>query len=223
MTRKFDADLDNLKKMILRMGGLVESAIQVATASLIQRDLKGMQAVHEYEKEINKLHIEVDEACMNLLALQTPLAVDLRLILSVIKINTDLERMGDQCVNIAYSCEHYFAKPPVKSELRLPEMAAKTRQMVSDSLDAFVRGDVELAKRVLEADDAVDKHKSEVFQKMKTEMQQNPDLIGSCLDMILMTRNLERLADHATNIAEDVVFVYTGQDIRHGFGRQLGT
>lgn len=223
MTRKIDSDLDKLKQMILRMGGLVEASIQAATTALIARDLPAMQVVHQHEKEINVLHVEVDEACLNLLALQAPLAADLRLILSVIKINTDLERMGDQCVNIAFSSEHYLAKPPVKSDVRLPEMAAQVRQMVSNSLDAFVKGDIALAKRVLEADDAVDKNKAAVFQAMKTEMQQNPDLIGSCLDMILMTRNLERLADHATNIAEDVIFVYTGQDIRHGIGRQLGS
>jgi phosphate transport system protein len=208
---------------MLKMGGFVEASIQAATTALIQRHLPGMQIVHEHEKEINKLHIEIDEACLNLLALQAPLAADLRLILSIIKINTDLERMGDQCVNIAFSSEHYLSKPPVKSDVHLPEMATQTRLMVSNALDAFVKGDITLARKVLEADDAVDRNKADVFKKMKTEMQQNPDLIGSCLDMILITRNLERLADHATNIAEDVIFVYTGQDIRHGFTRQVGS
>ncbi len=223
MTRKFDGDLNSLKQLILKMGGLVEASIQAATTALIGRNLPGMQVVHEHEKEINRLHIEIDESCMNLLALQAPLAADLRLILSVIKINTDLERMGDQCVNIAFSSEYYLSKPPVKSDVRLPEMANQARLMVSNALDAFVKGDTSLAQKVLEADDAVDRHKAEVFQKMKTEMQQNPDLIGSCLDMILITRNLERLADHATNIAEDVIFVFTGQDIRHGVGRKMGS
>lgn len=216
MHRKFDSELKQLKEKILKMGGLVEAAIEAATQALISRNVEGLKVVHEYENQINKLHIEIDELCLNILALQAPLAADLRLILAAIKINTDLERMGDQSVNIAYSSEHYLTKSPVKSELNLSGMAAQVRQMVRSSLDSFVKEDVALAQRILKEDDIVDEQKREIFQQMKREMKQNPDLISSCLDMILVARNLERLADHATNIAEDVIFVYTGQDVRHG-------
>lgn len=219
MYRKFETELNDLKDQILKMGGFVEAAIEASTQALIQRNPEGFKAVHAYEREINKAHVNVDEACLKLLALQAPLAADLRLVLAIVKINTDLERMGDQSVNISYSGEHYLSKPPVKTEVNLPEMARKVRQMVTESLDAFVKGDVKAARAVLEKDDAIDKQKYEVFKAMKIEMQESPHLIGSCLDMILITRNLERLADHATNIAEDVIFVYTGKDIRHGFGK----
>ena len=222
MHRKFEDELDDLKEKILKMGGFVEAAVEAATQALIQRNPKGFEAVHEYEHQINKAHVDVDEACLKLLALQAPLAADLRLVLAIVKINTDLERMGDQSVNISYSGEHYLLKPPVKSEVNLPEIAAQVRQMVTESLDAFVKGDVHAAKLVLEKDDAIDQYKSDAFKKMKAEMQENPQMIGSCLDMILITRNLERLADHATNIAEDVIFVYTGRDVRHGFGKDNG-
>lgn len=216
MHRKFETELNELKDKILRMGGVVEAAIEVATQALIQRNPDGFKTVHSYEREINKAHLDIDESCLKLLALQAPLAADLRLVLAIVKINTDLERMGDQSVNIAYSGEHYLKKIPVKSEVNLPEMAFQVRQMVKDSLDAFVRGNVEAAESVLKKDDAVDKNKYEVFKKMKAEMQANPESVPSCLDMILITRNLERLADHATNIAEDVIFIFTGRDVRHG-------
>lgn len=219
MSRKFETDLKDLKEKILKMGGYVEASIQVATEALLARDVEKFKKVHEYEREINRAHVDIDEACLKLLALQTPLAADLRLVLSIVKINTDLERMGDQAVNISYSAEHYLTKPAVKSDVNLPGMAAEVKKMVRQSLDAFVKGDVEAAKIVLREDDNVDKLKSEAFKKLKSEMQNSPEQIGSCLDMILITRNLERMADHATNIAEDVIFVYTGRDVRHGAGK----
>lgn len=219
LSRKFENELKDLKEKILKMGGFVEASVEAATQALIQRKPEGFKLVHDYEREINKSHIEVDEACLKVLALQAPLAADLRLVLSVVKINTDLERMGDQAVNISYAGEHYLGKSPVKTEVNLSDMAAKVRKMVRDSLDAFVRGDLALAKKVLEDDDAVDAQKYDAFKKMKAEMKTDSNAIPSCLDMILITRNLERMADHATNIAEDVIFVYTGRDIRHGVGK----
>jgi phosphate transport system protein len=217
--RKFETELLDLKEKILKMGGLVEASVEAATTALITRDANGFKKVYEHEKIINSLHIEVDDACLNVLALQAPLAADLRLVIAVVKINNDLERMGDQAVNISYSSEHYLSKPPAKAPVDLPQMASQVRQMVRNSLDAFVKGDIALAQKVLEDDDVVDRYKYDTFKKMKQEMKQNPDLISSCLDMILIARNLERLADHATNIAEDVIFVYTGRDVRHGIGR----
>ncbi len=223
MIRKFETELEDLKDKILKMGGFVEAAIEASTQALIQRNPEGFKNVHAYEREINRAHVEIDECCLKLLALQAPLAADLRLVLAIVKINSDLERMGDQSVNISYSGEHYLSKVPVKTEVNLPQIATQVRQMVTEALDAFVKGDVHAAKQVLEKDDAIDQHKADVFEKMKAEMQTHPELIGSCLDMILITRNLERLADHATNIAEDVIFVYTGRDVRHGFGGDSGT
>ena len=215
MQRHFDAELGELKKRILAMGGYVEKAIEEATQSLLLREPKRLDAVFEYEDEINRAHIEVDELCLNLLARQSPLAADLRLVVAVIKINTDLERMGDQAVNISGNAKIYLAKPPVKPLVDLPKMAQAVRGMVRDSLDAFVRQDVALANKVLANDDIVDRLKSQILDDLVPIMSTNPAMVHQSLELILIARNLERLGDHATNIAEDVIFAMTGEDVRH--------
>lgn len=215
MERHFDIELRDLKARILSMGGLVEKAIEESLQALIQREPKRFEKVHELEVGINRHHIEVDEACLKLLARQSPLGGDLRWILAVIKINTDLERMGDQAVNISHNGTRYLSEAPLKPLIDLPRMADQVRLMVREALDAFVHADVEKAQRVLEMDDVVDGLKNQIFRELITYMIGDPKAIERALNLILIARNLERLGDHATNIGEDVIFAITGKDVRH--------
>lgn len=218
MERRFESELKELKSRILAMGGFVEQAIEKATKALQERNTALLDEVHATERKINEAHIDVDNFCLEILARQAPVAADLRLILAVIKINNDLERMGDQAVNISYNAEHYIGDQPIELALNLPQMATLVKAMVRHSLDAFMRGDTKLAQEVLESDDAVDEIKNRVFDLLIPYMQTNPDRIESALNLILIARNLERMGDHATNIAEDVIFACTGEDVRHGVG-----
>ncbi len=198
------------------MGGLVEQSIEKATRALLDRDPKKLAEVYEIERRINGLHIDVDNACMEILARHSPVATDLRLILAVIKINTDLERMGDQAVNISHNTEHYLDDHAVDAKLNLPRMSQLVRSMVRDSLDAFMSQNFQLAQQVLLRDDEVDEFKNESFKILIEYMKTQPSGIEGALDLLLIARNLERMADHATNIAEDVIFAFTGADVRHG-------
>lgn len=218
MERRFESELKDLKSRILAMGGFVEQAIDRATEALQQRDMEKLAQVHPLEAQINQAHVDVDNACLEILARLSPVAADLRLILAIIKINTDLERMGDQAVNIAYNTEYYMADKKVDVDIQLPEMAAAVKKMVRNSLDAFMREDTALAQQVLESDDEVDEYKNRAFKILLPYMKQDPSKIEGSLDLILIARNLERMADHATNIAEDVIFACTGEDVRHGLG-----
>lgn len=219
MERHFEAEFRNLKQQILAMGGAVERSIEEATQALIDRDPGGFDRVFELENAINKAHIQVDETCLNLLARQSPLAADLRLVIAVIKINTDLERMGDQAVNIAHNGALYLKEPPLKPLIDIPRMAHEVRQMVREALDAFVSQDMALAKEVLHRDDSVDALKNQIFRELLTYMMSDPKAIERGLNLILIARNLERIGDHATNIAEDVIFATSGEDVRHGAGK----
>jgi phosphate transport system protein len=216
MQRHFETELKNLKEQLLAMGGHVELAVEAATQSLIQRKPEGLREVHDLEAKINREHIEVDESCLQLLARQSPLAADLRLVIAVMKISTDLERMGDQAVNIAYNAKDYLEGEPIKDLVDIPIMSNEVRLMVRDALDAFVRQDGKLAREVLRRDDTVDRLKDKVFQDLIGYMSKHPANVERALDLILIARNLERLGDHATNIAEDVIFAATGHDVRHG-------
>jgi phosphate transport system protein len=222
MDRQFDTELQKLKQQILAMGGYVEQALEEATRALMDRTPERFDRVHELEKKINLAHIQVDEECLKLLATQSPLAKDLRLIIALIKINTDLERMGDQAVNISGNGLRYLQEPPLKPLIDLPRMAEEVRFMVRESLDALVKQDAVLAQDVLNRDDSVDALKDQIFRELITYMISDPKTIERSLNLILIARNLERLGDHATNIAEDVIFAVTGQDIRHG-GQRFGT
>lgn len=216
MERTMDSQLDELKRLILVMGGHVERALSEATVALISRNSENFNQVHDIEKKINEGHMAVDNACLSVLAKQGPVAKDLRLILSIVKINTDLERMGDQCVNIAYTGKDYLSRQPLSHVSDITVMSQLVREMVKDSLDCFVRGDVVLAKKILLKDDEVDGLKNKVFRDHLSHMKTAPQDVEACLDLILVARNLERLGDHATNIAEDVIFAFTGKDVRHG-------
>ena len=212
---QFEEGLRDLKSLILKMGGHVEVAIEASVRAILERNPSIFSQVFEYEEQINQSHVEVDDLCLRLLARQTPLARDLRLILGVIKINTDLERMGDQAVNIAHNGSHLVEGAPVHTSVDLKHMSERVRSMVRDALDAFVRGDLELARQVLLRDDEVDQMKRALLQELKVTLRHNPELSEEALALILIGRNLERLGDHATNIAEDVIFVTSGEDVRH--------
>jgi phosphate transport system protein len=216
MDRTIDSQLEDLKKLTLEMGGLVEKALQTTTSGLLKKELKSLKEVHEIEQSINDLQIRIDEACLQVLAKQGPVARDLRLILSIIKINTDLERMGDQCVNIAHLSRELIEREFGNSLQDLEMMFRCSSDMVRASLDSFVKMDVEAAKRVLLMDDQVDSYKNKINLDSIGLMKSDLAHLQDHLDYILIARNLERLGDHATNIAEDVIFAFSGKDVRHG-------
>jgi phosphate transport system protein len=211
----FEEDLQALKKRLLNMGALVEERVHQAILSLIERRQELADMVREGDKEVNDLQIEIDDRCLKLLALQQPMATDLRLITAAMKINSDLERIGDQAVNIAENVVKILPHPPLKPIFELPRMADSAEKMTRDSLDAFVRRDVNLARAVLKRDDEVDLLKDHVFRILLTYMMADPGTIERALGLILISRNLERIADHATNIAEDVIFLVEARDVRH--------
>lgn len=215
MERHFEQELEALKERLLHMGSLAEMMIHIAVKSLVERDTSPLDEVFKNEKEVNQLHIEIDERCLLLFALRQPIATDLRLITAAMKINTDLERIGDQAVNIAQNTQMLLKEPILKPLIDLPRMAQITAKMVKDSLDSFVKRDVELARSVVKRDDEVDSLKDQIFRELLTYMLSNPTTITRAIDLILIARNMERIADHATNIAEDVIFMVLGKDIRH--------
>ncbi len=223
MTRHFDAELQGLKTLILSMGGCVERAVELSCQAILKRRSADFKQVHDQEAQVNKLHMEVDLACLNLLAKQAPVARDLRLVMAIIKINTDLERMGDQAVNMSHNGKDFLERQPISYSFSdFEKMSKAVREMVRASLDAFVRGDVKLSQEVLNRDDEVDQFRDKIFSEIKSLMSLKIENIEAGLDMILIARNLERLADHATNIAEEVIFIMTGDDVRHGHQSSLG-
>jgi phosphate transport system protein len=211
----FEADLQALRNRLLTMGGLVEERVHRAVHALVHRGEEDAQRVIATDKEVNDLQMDIDDRCLRLLATQTPLAVDLRLITSAMKINADLERIGDQAVNIAESALVLIPQPPLKPLIDIPRMAQVAEKMIRDALDAFVKRDAELAREVLRRDDEVDELKDQVFRELLTYMMADPGTIQRALSLILISRNLERIADHATNIAEDVIFIAEAKDVRH--------
>lgn len=215
MERHFETELENLRERLLVMGSTAESMIHDAVKGLVDRDAKILDRVFANEKKVNELHIEIDERCLRILALRQPIAVDLRLITAAMKINTDLERIGDQTVNIAQNTLQLLKEPLLKPLIDTPRMTQIAASMVKDALDSFVRKDADLARNVLERDDQVDQLKDQIFRELLTYMLSNPSTITRAIDLILISRNLERIADHATNIAEDVIFMVQGKDIRH--------
>jgi len=211
----FEAELQNLRNQLLTMGGMVEERVHRAVHALVHRSEEDAKRIIASDKEVNDLQMDVDNRCLKLLATQTPLAVDLRLITSAMKINADLERIGDQAVNVAESVLVLIPQPPLKPLIDIPRMAGIAEKMIRDALDAFVKRDAELARDVLRRDDEVDELKDQVFRELLTYMMADPGTIQRALSLILISRNLERIADHATNIAEDVIFIAEAKDVRH--------
>ena len=214
-TRHFEDALETLKERLLAMGGLAEERVRSAVDGLSERNPQLVEQVLTGDEPINDLHIEVDDRCFKLLALHQPMAADLRAIVAAVKINTDLERVGDLAVNIAEAAKRYLQHPPVKPLIDIPRMGVIAQSMLRDSLDAFVRRDVALAEKVLAEDDVLDALKTQIFRELLTFMLSDPTTIEASLDLILVSRHLERIGDHATNIAEDVIFLVSAKDVRH--------
>ncbi|HLF94461.1 MAG TPA: phosphate signaling complex protein PhoU [Planctomycetota bacterium] len=215
MHRHFEEQLSGLRGRLVHMGALAEAMIEKAVKSLLERTTARHPEIFKNEDEVNALHIEIDEKVITLLALQHPLAADLRLVVMGSKIAGELERIGDQAVNICQNTEALLRYPPLKPLIDIPLMAEIARRMLRESLDAFVRQDAALAQKVLDADDEVDAFKEQIFRELLTYMMSDPGTIPRALALILISRNLERVGDHATNIAEEVIYVAQGRDVRH--------
>ena len=213
--RHFEEELGTLQTRLLEMGGLAEERVRASVHGLVSRDLAVTERVMRGDEPINALHVEIDERSFRLLALYQPMATDLRSIVATVKINSDLERVGDLAVNIAEAARRYAMHPPVKQLIDIPRMGDIAQSMLHDALDAFVKRDTTLARSVLKADDELDALKTQVFRELLTYMLSDPSTIEPALDLILVSRHLERIGDHATNVAEDVIFMVSAQDVRH--------
>jgi len=212
---QFQKDLEKLKENLLKMAALVEEAINDSVQSLVKRDSDLVQKTMDLEKRINAMDIEIEEMCLTLLALRQPMAIDLRFITAAMKINTDLERMGDQAVNIAERAVSLNQEPPLKPYIDIPRMAEIVQTMVNDVLDSFVHRDPKLARSVCARDDLVDGLNNQVFRELLTFMISDPGTIQRAVHVMIISRCLERIADHATNIAEDVIFMVDALVIKH--------
>jgi phosphate transport system protein len=215
MERHFEQDLDTLKERLLWMGSLAERAVQQATQALLENNETLAGRVIEEEHTINEMQLEIDDRVLHLIALQQLMAADLRFVLAVSRINSDLERIGDQAVNISQAALRVSQQPRVKPYVDLPRMSQIAIDMVRDSLNAVVSKDTELARTVLERDDNVDNLRDQVFRELLNYMMENSSFVLPAFELILVAKNLERIADHATNIAEDVIYMVAGRDVRH--------
>jgi phosphate transport system protein len=218
MERHRDQELDKIRQILLRMGGVVERMIHEAMRALMDRDQPRAQVVIRTDDEVDHLQLEIDGLCNRMLALQQPTAVDLRFLVATMKIATDLERMGDSAVNVAQAVEVLNQEPPLKPYIDLPRLADLTQGMVRDALDSFVRRDARAALDVCKRDDDVDGLYKQLFRELVTYMVEDGKTITRALHLLLIARNFERIADHATNVAEDVIFYVEGRDIRHSSG-----
>jgi phosphate transport system protein len=213
--RHFEQELEQLKSKLLTMSALVESAVHSSITAVVQKDRKLAEEVVQNEARVDRMQIEIDEQAIRLLLLHQPMASDLRLITAAIKINTDLERMGDLAANTAQRALSLMDEPAVPPLIDIPHIAALVQNMVRKSLDAFVAKDAALARGVLSSDDAVDALRNAFFHELISFMQSEPNHVPQGLSLLSIVRNLERVADHATNIAEDVLFYVKGIDVRH--------
>jgi phosphate transport system protein len=218
MQRHFHEDLQALTGRLTAMGELVESRVRDALAALLHRQSDLAVKVATGDAAVNELELEVDDLCIKFLALQNPVASDLRLVRSIIKVNTDLERVGDQAVNIAQGVIRILAQPLLRPTLDVARLGETAVSMLHDSLRSFVQQDVALAQSVLGRDDEADELRDGIFRVLLTHMMADPGVIERALGLILVSRCLERIADHATNIAEEVIFVVEGRVVRHGGG-----
>ena len=215
MERHFDQELEELKSQLLLMGGRTEAIIQKSVEALKRRDGSLARTVFEDDRAIDRLEIDIEERCVGLLALRQPMAVDLRFITAALKISNDLERMGDHAVNIASCAVRLAEVPPLKPLVDIPRMADMAASMLRDALDAFVRRDAATARRLCRRDDEVDNLNRQIFRELLSFMMEDPATITCGMDLILVARNLERVADLATNIAEEVVFIAEARIIKH--------
>jgi len=215
ISRAFDIELDELRQSILTMGGKVELMIANSVRSLVERNTELAERTIAMDHEVNGLEVSIDERCLELLALRQPAARDLRFITIALKIVTDLERIGDQCANIAKRTRELNEEPPLKPYIDIPRMAHWAEVMVKESLDAFVRGDAEMAVKVCKDDSFVDDLNIQIQRELLTFMIEDPGTISRAMKLNYISKSLERIADHATNVAEMVIFMVKGKDIRH--------
>ncbi len=215
MQRHFEKELESLKTSLIKMGSLVEESIGLSIKALLSQDTERARKVIEGDGRINSLEIEIDNAIVDLLALQQPVAIDLRLILAAAKINNDLERIGDHAVNIAESALAVSRTRPEEPLLDLPNMAEITQKMLRDALDSFIHNDPQISKTVLSADDLIDELNRKMSEGVIELMRNDPSLIDGGLELVRVSRNLERVADLATNIAEEVIFIAEARVVKH--------
>lgn len=214
-SKKFDAELTDIRNLLLEMGGKVELMIADSMRSLVERDSELATRVIAYDHQINHLEVVIDERCLEVLARRQPAGRDLRFLTLALKIVTDLERIGDQCTNIAKRARELNEEPPLKPYIDLPRMATWTANMVKEALDAFVKGDAELAAAVCSNDQFVDDLNEQIQRELLTFMTEDPRTISRAIKINYISKCLERIADHATNVAEMVIFMVKGKDIRH--------
>ncbi len=217
MRTRFHQSLDELKEKLLRMGGLAEQAVDRATEAYRKRDVALCQLVLDAERSINIMEREIDELALDLLAMQQPMAIDLRFIIAVVKINADLERVGDQAVNVVQRVLELTKLPEAELNVDIPRVAEVASRMVRTSLEAFIYARPDVAETVLKLDDTLDELNAQTYHSMMAVMEKSPELTPQALNTLLISRNLERVGDHATNIAEDVIFWVRGADVRHHF------
>ena len=215
MERHFDEQLKELKSHLMKMSALAEVMIADAVKTVVERDAAAISPVYEREELVNQMQVEIDESCLKLIALNQPAAGDLRFIMGAVKTNSDLERLADEAVNIVQKAEHLLQAEPLKPFEIIPEMAAISRGLVRDSLRAFVNRNTDLAREVLLRDDRLDTLKAKMAEVLTAHMTQAPGAVSRALDLLLISRYLERIGDHATNIAENAIFVVEGVDVRH--------
>lgn len=218
MSVHLQREIEKLKNSLLSLCGLVESQVQLAVQAMEDRDVEAARQVEQRDARVDQREVEVEEECLRILALYQPVAIDLRLIVSALKINNDLERVGDLAVNIAHKAVALVGEAPLEVPFDLGEMAAKAQAMLRDSLDALVRLDPRLAARVCARDDEVDRMKHEVRVEVEKMIEADPRRTRPLLRLLAVSRNLERIADCATNIAEDVIYMVEGRIVRHGEG-----
>lgn len=215
--KHFHRELDKIKKMILSLGALVEQRVNRIKTAVEDRDVALAKEIRHLDHEIDEMEVEIEEECLKIIALHQPVAADLRFLIAVIKINNDLERIGDQVVNIAQRVMRIAKRPVAPYHFDYASMAEKAETMLRMSLDSLVNQDLDLAIKVLHLDDEVDKMKNDAYDRIKQAMaEQVTDDIGYMINLLLISRHIERLADHATNIAEEVVYMIEGDIVRHG-------
>lgn len=216
MAKHFQRELEKIKKKILSLGALVEERVRMANRAIEERNPRLAGEIIRSDHEIDEMEVELEEECLKILALHQPVAVDLRFLIAVIKINNDLERIGDQAVNIAERIETIAKRKEIGFAFDYSAMAEKAEAMLKMSLDALINMDIDLAMKVTIMDDEVDKIKEHAYDRIKKAIRANPEGTGHLINLLLISRHLERLADHATNIAEEVIYLIEGEIIRHG-------
>ena len=215
ISRRYDLELEQLRGRILAMGSNLVAMIKETMRAMVERDSAAAKRMIEYDHEINRQEVAIDELALNIIALRQPAARDLRFITLALKVSTDLERIGDLCVNLAERTLELNDEPQLKPYIDLPKMAEAAEGMIADALEAFLRGDAELAAEVTRRDDRIDELNTQVFRELLTFMMEDPKTISRATRLIFVGKYLERIADHATNIAEMVIFMVKGKDIRH--------